>query len=282
MWITSSVDWRFGVELALLDQAAAHLVDDRRLLDADRAGLDAGVALHARPDRLHAHAVLADDRDVEHPFAVAVAAASACRARRRRRRSAWRALACSRSSRTTSRGESGRPGRVGRAGLVALAALRAGVELEQVHGAEVARASRSPRARSARSVGIAAQPLAGLGSLSTRLREAREHVGRLGVRDRGDERDRQQAVEPPDRVRASSSRRAVAEARGLRDACGGHPAERREARCSRAVHRDPDALEQVAGDARCTSSDPEEDPVADAVDAAVVLRRRRGARSGRA
>src|SRR6202044_2356999 len=60
-----------GVELALLDQPATQLVDDRRLLDPDRADLDAGVALHARPDGLGAHAVLADHRRLK---AVAVGA----------------------------------------------------------------------------------------------------------------------------------------------------------------------------------------------------------------
>ena len=43
---------QLGGQLAVLDRAPAQLVDDRRLLDAHRAGLDARVALHARPDRL--------------------------------------------------------------------------------------------------------------------------------------------------------------------------------------------------------------------------------------
>src|SRR5205814_6942583 len=40
------------LELAALDEASPHLRDDRHLLDADRADLDARHALRARPDRL--------------------------------------------------------------------------------------------------------------------------------------------------------------------------------------------------------------------------------------
>ncbi len=40
------------VEVALLDQAAPQQVDDRHVLDADRADLDARHALHARPQRV--------------------------------------------------------------------------------------------------------------------------------------------------------------------------------------------------------------------------------------
>jgi hypothetical protein len=49
------------VELPVLEQAPAHLVDDRALLDPDRTDLHAGVALHAGPDALRAHGVIADD-----------------------------------------------------------------------------------------------------------------------------------------------------------------------------------------------------------------------------
>jgi hypothetical protein len=41
-----------AVHLAALDQGPPHLVDDRHVLDADRADLDAGHALHAGPERL--------------------------------------------------------------------------------------------------------------------------------------------------------------------------------------------------------------------------------------
>ena len=37
---------------AIFDERAAHLVDDRHVLDPDRADLDAGHALHAGPERL--------------------------------------------------------------------------------------------------------------------------------------------------------------------------------------------------------------------------------------
>src|SRR6476660_5711144 len=40
------------VHLAAFDQPSAHLVDDRDVLDPNRADLDAGHALHARPERL--------------------------------------------------------------------------------------------------------------------------------------------------------------------------------------------------------------------------------------
>src|SRR5262249_52758047 len=49
-----------GVELPLLQQPPPQLVDDRRLLDPDRAGGDAGVALHAGPERLLADTLRAD------------------------------------------------------------------------------------------------------------------------------------------------------------------------------------------------------------------------------
>src|SRR5581483_5872864 len=53
-----------GVKVALLDQPSPQLVDDGCLLDPDRACFDAGVALHARPDGLSAHTVLADNASV--------------------------------------------------------------------------------------------------------------------------------------------------------------------------------------------------------------------------
>ena len=51
-----------AVELTLVDQAAAELVDDRCLLDAHWTGLDTRVALITGPDRLLAHAAGPDDR----------------------------------------------------------------------------------------------------------------------------------------------------------------------------------------------------------------------------
>ena len=50
-----------AVHLAPLDEAPAHLVDDRDVLDPDRADLDARHALHARPERLRPDRV-AEDR----------------------------------------------------------------------------------------------------------------------------------------------------------------------------------------------------------------------------
>ena len=91
-----------------LDQAAPQQVDDRHVLDADRADLDAGHALHARPERVGARSAAPVPR---------------CAARCR--------------SSTRSRGDSGRPGGRRRAGLVAAAAARAGVEVDQVPRQEV-------------------------------------------------------------------------------------------------------------------------------------------------
>jgi hypothetical protein len=51
-----------GVKLAVLDTPSPELIDDRRLLNPDWADLNARVALHARPDRVDAHAIDADDR----------------------------------------------------------------------------------------------------------------------------------------------------------------------------------------------------------------------------
>ncbi len=54
------------VHLAALDELAAQLVDDRHVLDPDRADLDAGHALHARPERLLSDDAAGDRlRDVE-------------------------------------------------------------------------------------------------------------------------------------------------------------------------------------------------------------------------
>src|SRR4029450_8946906 len=41
-----------AVPLGPRAERAAHLIDDRDVLDPDRADLDAGHALHARPERL--------------------------------------------------------------------------------------------------------------------------------------------------------------------------------------------------------------------------------------
>src|SRR6185369_8080280 len=43
---------QLAVHVALLDEGAAHLVDDRDVLDPDRADLDTGHALHAGPEGL--------------------------------------------------------------------------------------------------------------------------------------------------------------------------------------------------------------------------------------
>ena len=70
LWIVCSAVCRLAGSSPSSTSAPAQLVDDRRLLDADRAGLDAGVALHAGPDRVGAHAVLADHRAASNaPFA---------------------------------------------------------------------------------------------------------------------------------------------------------------------------------------------------------------------
>ena len=53
------------VHLALLDEPAAQVPDDRRLLDPDRADLDPGDALHARPGGLAADPVGTDHAGAE-------------------------------------------------------------------------------------------------------------------------------------------------------------------------------------------------------------------------
>ena len=102
--------------------AAPQLVDDRRLLDADRARLDARVALHARPDRLGRTGPRATGA-VERPLCACSSVS------RTPPMPTSRCGRLSRRSSTTSRGDSGLP--------VALrgrprSGRSAGVELDQV------------------------------------------------------------------------------------------------------------------------------------------------------
>ena len=80
-----------------LDEPPPQLVDDRHVLDADRADLDARHALHARPERLGPDRV-AEDRRSRVVQRLARRAPRGCRAQ---------PSAASRRSRTRSRGESG-------------------------------------------------------------------------------------------------------------------------------------------------------------------------------
>ena len=128
---------------------AAQLVDDRHVLDPDRADLDAGHALHARPERLRLDGA-------EQICACSGELGGRCRAPRG-----------SPSSPRPPRAGRG-PGRAARAGspvavagtgLVALAALRAGVEVEQVLAGGVdERRSRRPPAFAPAGIGARRLP----------------------------------------------------------------------------------------------------------------------------
>ena len=112
-----SVDCSFRVEHPVLDHPAAQLVDDRRLLDPNRADLDARLALHARPRRLRLDPVGADQALLEPERArmVGVLAQLEDHIARRQRP----------------------PGGVCRARLMTAPAFRARIELQQMQRCEI-------------------------------------------------------------------------------------------------------------------------------------------------
>ena len=267
MWIVCSVACSVGSMLALLDQPAAQLVDDRRLLDPDRADLDAGVALHAGPRGLGADGVAADHREREAVGRPARRVQERARARRRRPATPPRVGLLAQLEDHVARRQ--RPaGRVRRAGLVAAPALRAGVELDQVARAEVGERA------------VARGSLRALGR--DRRAGACRRAGRAARARRSS-----RACAPPSCTGCSRRRRSRA-GRGTTTARGGsprarrgeadadvdlrrHPAAELGAAVAGMVHRDAHALEQEAGQ-RDHEQDPDEGPVAAAVAAAVELR----------
>ena len=138
------------VHLAALDELAAHLVDHRDVLDPDWADLDAGHALHARPERLGL------DRVAEDGLARLVQGRNV-----ERRADPHRALGLfPEIEDEVARGERVAGGRRG-AGRVALAALRARVEVRRGASGKGRRSSRSrprPASRSAGGVELPCRP----------------------------------------------------------------------------------------------------------------------------
>ena len=249
-------------QLALLDERAAQLVDDRRLLDPDRARLDARVALVARPHRLRPHAVASDDRGLRAPLARGQEAAEhAADALLRPQRVGLLAQL----EDDVARGER-LAGRVRGARLVALAALRAGVELQQVARREVGERRVAGGLRGALGRDHL-EASSGLRIAQHERREARQHVRALRVRQRRDEGERDEPVRPPDGVAQHVERAPRERAERLRD----RPPGGADGGLVGHVHRDPHALEQEAGQQQ-VQQPADEDPVADAVAAAVVLR----------
>src|SRR6202035_1446528 len=122
------------VELAILNEPAAQLVDNRRLLDSDRAGLNAGIALHARPQGVHAYPIVTDHRPGE-PGSVGPPLEQLPDHPADPRLAPSRIRLLAKLEDHVAGGQRTADG-VGGTDLVAATTLRAGVELEQVERAE--------------------------------------------------------------------------------------------------------------------------------------------------
>ena len=157
--------------------------------------------------------------------------------------------------------------RIRRAGDVALAALRAGVERDEVLPGEI-RDLPVPNLFRRRALRKGRQPLAREVVADADVRWAREHVHRLRERDRGDERERDDAVRPPGGE--MGARRLLGGHAEPAEAAPDGPADRRPGLEGRIRLRDAERLEQEAAQ-REEEERPEEDPVADHVDASVLL-----------
>ena len=233
-----------GVELALLDQTPAQLVDDRRLLDPHRAA--STQALHCMHDQTVSVRTpsCADNASVGKPRprrSVAVRAAPPSRPPDAQHPPQG-AFDCSRSSRTTSRGDSGRP-----------VALAGQASWQRPHLVQASSCSRCSGLKSA-SVAVPGRLGGALGRdrreplarerIAQRQRQvAGDHVRRLGVGDAGHERDRQQAVEPPQPVPQPRQRRCrLRAAKRL----GDDPAAELGAAVAGVAHRDPHPLQHEA------------------------------------
>ena len=226
------------------------------MLDPDRADLDAGHALHARPERLLSDDAAGDRlRDVEER----PAAESGPDAEGALRHLPQVEDEVARRERVA--------GRASRARLVALTAFRARVEVD-----EVPRREGGDR-RVADVLGLRvgrqrSQALTGLLVPKRHARGAGKHVDGLRERDRRHEPERDNAVDPPldePRVVGSLAREPDG-AEGVAD----EPADRRPDLDGRAIHGDAERLEQEAGQGQ-EEDDAEEGPVPDYVAAPVVL-----------
>ena len=219
--IASNTCWSIGVQVARLDQAAAQLVDDRHVLDADRADLDAGHALHAGPERLRTRS--------------GRRGSSALRDRARR-------SATSRRSSTRSRGESGSPAAVaGQASWHLPHCVQASSRARcRGRKSAIRRVADLRRLASGGIAAVASRPVVAHGDAAG----PGQHVQRLRVRDRR-RRTTARRRRAPTTSRAASSRPRRRRARPRAGRCATRPAERRPAsRTTAGRLRDPQRLEQ--------------------------------------